>query len=112
MKLNYVTAESNTKPKTVDIQKTTVYIRKDITEDKRMYEDGTVSVMYVYQEAALTHDEFNKYSSELVAMNAVKGVNDSENIKGLVVGQENGDNNQLIIMEAIADLYDVIASMM
>jgi len=30
----------------------------------------------------------------------------------LVAGQENGDSNQLIIMEAIADLYDAIAFMM
>ena len=112
MKLSYIKAESAFKPASVEIQKTTVYIRKDITEDKYTYDDGSTSIKYVYQEAALTHDEFAKYSSELMSINAVKGVDDSAKISNILNGQENGDNNQLIIMEAIADLYDVIATMM
>ena len=41
----------------------------------------------------------------------IKGKDDSANIVQLMLGQENGDVNQLIIMEAIADLYDAIASL-
>ena len=57
----------------------------------------------------MSHEDFNKYSNYIAAKNAINGVNDSENISQLVMGQENGDNNQMIIMEAIADLYDAVA---
>ena len=41
----------------------------------------------------------------------IKGENDSANIVQLMLGQKNGDDNQLIIMEAIAALYDAMASL-
>ena len=47
----------------------------------------------------------------LMAQNAIKGQNDSENIVSLMVGQENNDSNQLAVMEAIADLYEMLLSM-
>lgn len=45
-----------------------------------------------------------------MAENAIKGTKDSENIVQLIAGQETGDGNQLAIMEAIADLYDAVAT--
>ena len=42
----------------------------------------------------------------------IKGKNDSENIVQLMIEQENRDDNQLTIMEAIADLYELIAMML
>ena len=107
----YQYSESTVKPLTLEIGKRTVFLRKNIVEEKRTYEDGSTTLFYVYEEAKMSHEDFNKYSNYIAAKNAINGVNDSENISNLVIGQENGDNNQMIIMEAIADLYDAVASL-
>lgn len=110
--LNYIYAESGTRPAPVEIQKTTVYLRKDFEEKEFIDEStGNTYTYWTYKEATMTHEEFNKYSSEQVAINAVKGVNDSENIVSLIENGVNSTDNQLILMEALADLYDLIASM-
>lgn len=110
MELIYRYSESTVKPSELEIGKRTVFIRKDFEEIERHDEfSGITLKMWTYQEAKMSHEEFNEYSSFLAKRNAIKGVDDSKNINGLVVGQENADNNQLIIMEAIADLYDAIA---
>ena len=107
MELNYILATSTIKPPSIDIQKTTVYFRKDFVEEI----DEKSRPYWTYKEATMTHEEFNKYAAEQAAVNAIEGANDSLNIAQLVSGQENGDNNQLIIMEALADLYEMIATM-
>lgn len=107
MKLIYENSESTIKPLTVEVGKTTVYLRKDIK-----MKDNTPDSLWTYQEAKLTHEEFNEYSKVLAASNAISNEEVPNNISQLVSGQANGDNNQLIIMEAIADLYDVITEMM
>lgn len=113
MKLTYKYAESGACPKTIEIGMTTVYLRKDIVKETLTDPGSNVSyVKYTYQEAKLSHEEFNAYSDELLKINAVKGVNDSENIARLVTNGADTTDNQLILMEAIADLYDTIASMM
>lgn len=112
MELIYTYSESSVRPRELEICKTTVYLRKDIVEDMRTDDLGNKFTFYIYQEAKMSHDEFNEYTSFLAKQNAINGVNDSSNISNLLIGQENGDNNQLIIMEAIADLYDAIAGMM
>lgn len=112
MNLMYKTVKSTVKPNAVEIQKTTVYLRKDISKATRTDESGKVLEYWTYQEATMTHDEFNAYSSQMAAINAVKGIYDSENISLIVANGDDSNNNQLILMEAIADLYDVIASMM
>lgn len=104
--MKYIQAESTKKPKTLDVQKNVVYLRKDIVE----HTEGSTT-FWTYQEAKMSHGEFNDYVDYVTKRNAIKAVNDSENISNLLTGQENGDNNQLIIMEAIADLYDMIASL-
>ena len=108
----YRYSESTVRPIDVEVGVTTVFLRKDIVEEDRTDEFGNTVHYFVYQEAMMSHKEFNEYSSFVAAKNAIKGVNDSTNISQLIVGQEIGDNNQLIIMEAIADLYDAIAMLM
>ena len=49
----------------------------------------------------MTPAEFNAYANVLTTGNTSE----------LIVGQKNVDNNQLAIMEAFADLYNLIATM-
>lgn len=112
MEPKYKYAESIIKPQSIEMCKNTVYIRKDYVKTFRIDEKGDKTPYWVYQEAVLTQEEFNSYVNFVMSKNAINGMNDSGNISQLVAGQENGDNNQLIIMEAIADLYDAIAFMM
>lgn len=108
----YRYSESTVRPSELELGKRTVFLRKDIHEVERTDEEGNTTSYWVYQEAKMSHSDFNEYSSFLAMKNTITGADDSKNISKLISGQENGDNNQLIIMEAIADLYDVIASMM
>lgn len=113
MELNYRYSESTVKPPALEITEGTIYIRKDFAEITRTFEqDGDPVLFYTYQEAALTPEEFNSYSNLLMADYAIKGKDDSANIARIMAGQTVGDDNQLIIMEAIADLYDAIAAIM
>lgn len=113
MELNYRYSESTVKPPALEVTEGTVYIRKDFAEITRTSEQGGEPVLfYTYQEAALTPQEFNSYSNLLMTDYAIKGKNDSANIIQLMAAQETGDDNQLAIMEAIADLYEMIAMQM
>lgn len=103
MKVTYVNSESTIRPDVVSIEKTTVYMRRNIVEEIRMC-CGVPTTFYLYEEAALTHEEYSKYSNELAAIN-------SAYITQLAAEGVDSVNNQLILMEAIADLYDIIASM-
>lgn len=109
MNLVYKTVESTVKPASIEIQKTTVYLRKDFVKEVRNDGFGNETDRWLYQEAALSHEEFNTYSSQIAAMNAIKGENDSENIYQIIENSFDSSNNQLILMEAIADLYDFVA---
>ena len=111
MELDYKYAESTVRPTALEISVAgIVYIRKDIISIVRTSEQGNKITYWTYQEAVLTPQEFNEYTNLLRAENAIKGMNDSDNIIQLMVGQETGDSKQLAIMEAIADLYDAIAT--
>lgn len=110
MELHYRYSESTVKPAVLEMAEGSVYFRKDITSITRTFEQGVETVFWTYQEAELTPQEFNTYTTFLMAENAIKGKDDSANIVQLMAGQEIGDGNQLIIMEAIADLYDAITS--
>ena len=111
MELNYKSAESTVQPTALEVTVGTVYLRKDITSIARTSEQGDKTTYWTYQEAALTPQEFNEYTNLLMAENAIKGTNDSDNIVQIMAGQETGDSQQLAIMEAIADLYDAVAAM-
>ena len=95
--VKYKYSESSVEPSEVEINKNTVYIRKNIVFDE-------ISYLWRYQEAIMTLDEFSEYSKTLNAKNA-------NDISQLVSKQKTVDDNQLVIMEAIADLYDAIASL-
>lgn len=95
MNLNYKYTESTVKPSEIEVGKTTVYIRKDITQGDSLW---------TYQEAKMSlaeYDEFLKLSE----------IKNTESIVKIADGQDTGEDNQLIIMEAIADLYDRISNM-
>lgn len=112
MDLHYVRVNSTVKPDPISFEKTTVYLRKDITaENLKNSEDDTILTYYNYMEAALTYKEFEEYSALISGANAIKGADDSEHISQMIENQKAGDDNQLTIMEAIADLYDIIANM-
>lgn len=110
MELNYKYSESTVKPAALEMMGGSVYLRKDITSIMRTFEQGDKITYWTYQEAELTPQEFNEYTNLLMAENAIKGTNDSDNIVQLMAGQETGDSQQLAIMEAIADLYDAVAA--
>ena len=112
MEPKYIPAESTTKPLSIEMCKNTVYLRTDFKEQTRTDDQENQTVFWTYREARLTPEAFNVYVNLVTTRNAINGVNDSGNISQLMIGQENGDNNQLILMDAIADLYDVIANMM
>ena len=68
MKLNYIKSQSSVKPDLVDTtsSKTTVYIRKNIVENKKTDEmSGEETVFYEYEEAKLTKAEYKEYLKEL-----------------------------------------------
>lgn len=112
MKPNYRYSESTVEPAAIEMASdNTVYLRKNIMAETRIDERGNRVVYWTYQEAELTADEFNLYAGQLMSLNAIKGTENAENIKQLVAGQENGDFNQIAIMEAIAELYEMIASL-
>ena len=95
MEPEYRYSESTIRPQQVEVAGDTVYIRKDIAEVKRENMDGGTISYWTYQEAALSKEEFNQNANAL-----------------LMSGQKNGDGDRLAIMEAIADLYDVLAMLM
>lgn len=97
MQLNYRKSESTVKPQEVEVCYSTVYLRKDIEEIERVDDEfeGEPIKMWVYQEAAVPQDEFNQNAGAL-----------------LISAQKNSDGDRLAIMEAIADLYDVMAAML
>ena len=89
MEPTYRYSESTIRPEQVQISGDTVYLRKDIKESKREDMDGATVSYWTYQEAALSTAEFNKNASAL-----------------LMAG------HRLAIMEAMADMYDVLAMLM
>ena len=111
MEPKYIHVESTIKPPSIEMCKNTVYLRTDFKEQIRTDEQGNKTSYWSYQEAALTQEEFNIYASLIASKNAVNSVGVPDNVSQLVVGQEVADSNQLAVMEAIADLYETIATM-
>ena len=68
MKLNYIKSQSSVKPDLIDTtsSKTTVYIRQNIVENIKTDEmSGEETVLYEYEEAKLTKQEYQEYLKEL-----------------------------------------------
>lgn len=110
MELQYSYAESTVKPSALEMTEGTIYLRKDFVEATRTSEQGDKTVYWTYQEAVLTPQEFNEYANQLMLENAVKGRDDPDNIVSLMAGQEVMDSNQLAVMEALADLYEMLST--
>lgn len=104
------------KPSSIEIQKNTVYIRKNFkyVENKICDDNGNIKSLtysWIYDEAKMTIPEFNEYVSLISAQNAINGVNDSSNITSILSGQQVNDFNQLAIMEAIVELFEMLTTM-
>lgn len=95
MELKYKYSESTIKPEPIQIDGETVYLRTDISEIRREDMQGASTTYWAYREATLGVEEFNRHANAI-----------------LVSGQKNGDENRLAIMEAIADLYETMATLM
>ena len=68
MKLNYIKSQSSVKPDLIDTtsSKSTVYLRKNIVENKKIDEmSGEETAFYEYEEAKLTKAEYKEYLKEL-----------------------------------------------
>lgn len=116
MELIFYLSESKSIPKIIEIQGKTAYIRKNIVErhtpvfDKVNEKEG-FRIDYVYDEAKMSIPEFNEYVSLVSSQNAINGVNDSSNITSILSGQQVNDFNQLAIMEAIVELFEMLTTM-
>lgn len=66
MNLVYNKSRSNVMPQLIDItsSKTSVYIRKDVVEVEETDTDGNKYIMYEYDEAVVTKDEYQAYLNE------------------------------------------------
>lgn len=111
MEPKYIYSESTVEPLAIEVGVSSVYLRKNIAKDVRTDEAGSNVTYYTFQEAMMSLAEFNTYAAQLASVNAVKDMNNAANISLLLAGQTSGDTNQLIIMSAIADLYDAIADL-
>lgn len=72
MKLNYVKSQSTVRPPIIDdtSSKTSVYIRKNIVENTVHLDnnDDEEYVIYDYDEAILTKEEYRQYCEEMAIM--------------------------------------------
>ena len=79
MILNYTKSQSSIKPELIDTtsSKTTVYIRKNIVENKKTDEmSGEETVFYEYDEAKLTKEEYQEYLKELNSSDTLQTIED------------------------------------
>ena len=66
--MNYIKSQSSVKPDLIDTtsSKSTVYLRKNIVENKKIDEmSGEETAFYEYEEAKLTKAEYKEYLKEL-----------------------------------------------
>lgn len=111
MTLEYNNVESTIKPSLLEMTDDSVYIRKDL-QSVTVPDELDENLQYTYwnyQEAELTSEEFNEYTKYITTKSALDGADDSINIIKIVSGQETSEVNLLTIMEAIADLYEIVS---
>lgn len=90
MKLNYIKSQSSVYPDLVDTtsSKTTVYIRQNVHEITNTDEFGNESVIYEYDEAKLTKEEYQEYLKELEIID---------------IQQQRADIDYIMLMTGIAE---------
>ena len=118
MLINWRKAEGTQaeKPKEIDTAASpfSVYIRKDIRQEVRQQDGGSVTV-WTYDEAVLTLKEYAQYQKELAECKSLSQQELVENnlvVMGAIAEsfeqQITAEENQLIIMGAIADMFESI----
>lgn len=91
MTLKFTKTQSTVEPQKIWVNGNWAYIRRNIT--KTVDNSGEISItFYNYEEAKLGIEQFNAYANQI-----------------LMNGQENNENNQLALMEAMADMYETMA---
>ena len=91
MQLIYVKSQSSVKPELIDTtsSKSTVYLRKNIVENKKTDEmSGKETVFYEYEEAKLTKEEYQEYLKELEIID---------------IQQQRADIDYIMLMTGIAE---------
>lgn len=106
MKLEYHTVESTVKPETVESIGDIVYIRKDLSQITHEYGDDVK--YWSYKEAIMRRDEFDLYSKLFSIDNAKM----PEHISEIIDTQKLDNDNQLTLMNAIADLYELLEELL
>lgn len=94
MKPDYKYSESRIKPTEIEIGKDSVALRRNITEEERTNTDGDKLTFWVYEEARMSFEEFAEYSNYII-----------------IADQKNSKDNQLVLMEAIVDLYEMVLNL-
>lgn len=114
----YHEGSQSTKPLSIDTNssKTVVYLRRNveqITKTDPMSEEEIT--LWSYEEAVLTLDEYEQYKSEAAALLTAKVTDDNISLMEAIVESYEqsmiAQENQITIMEAIADIYDAIAEL-
>lgn len=114
----YHEGSQSTKPLSIDTNssKTVVYLRRNveqITKTDPMSEEEIT--LWSYEEAVLTLDEYEQYKSEAAALLTSKVTDDNISLMEAIVESYEqsmiAQENQITIMEAIADIYDAIAEL-
>lgn len=97
--MDYYKSGSTVKPEKIDMDssKTSVYLRRNITEKEREI-DGHTLTYYEYEEAKLTKDEYKEYVNEL----------NSENIRAAIQELKTKVNSINDISEQIELLTECI----
>ena len=69
--MNWTKSESTERPETVDMtsSKTSVYLRRNIKETTRADEEGDETTWYEYEEAKMSHTEYEEYLQVADAVN-------------------------------------------
>ena len=111
MVIKYRYSESTVKPDEIMYGATTVFLRRNITPTIRMNDEGNEYTVWTYEEAKMSYEEFKEYSDKLAVQNNINISDVPNKLAKVLEGQSIGDDNQLIIMEAIADLYELIANL-
>lgn len=67
MTITWKKSSSNESPVEIDTTSsaTSVYLRKNIVQSEKTDEEGNVSIVYDYDEACLTKDEYDRYQDKL-----------------------------------------------
>lgn len=65
MELTWINSESTERPNELDLEisPTTVYFRRNIREEERTDEDGNGYIMFVYEEATMSKEEYYRQNA-------------------------------------------------